>query len=181
MANPDVKRPAQTERPDDTDGQPTDGAFSRRPAESSAPDVDVNESPEQADVIYRRLMAAGDGGQSQRPPENMRARAREIAPMVTPLLIGFTLLLVLIFLLGYLSVRRMDYVSFNALDMERQHSARLGLLLELRLAVTKLNNEARARHEAESRRELKPPFDFRLGTAREDVVRLLRELERPPL
>ncbi len=56
-----------------------------------------------------------------------------------------------------------------------------GLLLQLRLAVTKMNNEVRARQDAESRRELKPPFDFRLSLAREEVNQLLQRLERPPL
>ena len=84
-------------------------------------------------------------------------------------------------LLGYLSVRRMDDVSFRVLDLEHQHAAKLGLLLQLRLGLTKLNNEARARQEAEARRELKPPFDFRLSLAREEVNQLLGQLERPPL
>jgi signal transduction histidine kinase len=75
----------------------------------------------------------------------------------------------------------MNDVSLGALDLERQHAAKLGLLLELRLALTKLNNEARVRGEAEARRELKPPFDFRLSTAREEVNQLLHRLERPPL
>jgi signal transduction histidine kinase len=135
----------------------------------------------QTDVIYRKLSPAADEGRSPRPERDSRVRAREIAPTVTPLLIGFTVLLVLIFVLGILSVRQMDLVSTNALDLERQHSAHLGLILEIRLAVTKLNNEARTRHESESRREFKPPFDIRLNTAREDVLRLLTQLERPPL
>ncbi len=110
-----------------------------------------------------------------------RARAREIAPAITPLIIGFTLLLVLISVLGYLSVQRMDEVSFRVLDLEHQHAAKLGLLLKLRLAVTKLNNEVRARQDSDARRELKPPFDFRLSLAREEVNQLLQQLERPPL
>jgi signal transduction histidine kinase len=55
------------------------------------------------------------------------------------------------------------------------------LLLEVRLAVTKLNNEARTRQTAESSRDLKPPFSFQLDTARAEVVRLLRDFQRPPL
>lgn len=131
--------------------------------------------PVNRDPVNRRVEAGTS------PVDDIRSRAREIAPTVLPLLMAFTALLVLIFVLGYLSVRRMDEVSTTARDLQQQHSARLGLLLELRLALTKLNNEARSRHEAESRRELKPPFYFPLGAAREDVVRLLRELDRPPL
>ncbi len=104
-----------------------------------------------------------------------------ISPAITPLIIGFTLLLVLISVLGYLSVDRMDTVSFHVLDLEHQYSAKLGLLLKLRLAVTKLNNEARTRQVEDARGELKPPFDFRLGNARDEVNELLRQLEKPPL
>jgi signal transduction histidine kinase len=74
----------------------------------------------------------------------------------------------------------MDEVSNAVLEAERQHAARLGILLELRLAVTKLNNEARQRHELESRGQLKAPFAFPLTTAREDVQRLLREADQLP-
>ncbi len=132
------------------------------------------------DVVYRRITAPQPD--SPKPArDDIRLRARLIAPTVTPLLIGFTLLLVVIFVLGHLSVSRLDEVSDTAVDLQRQHSARVSLLRELRLAVTKLNNEARVRHDAESRRDLKPPFSLPLGTAREEVVRLMRDLERPPL
>lgn len=143
----------------------------------------TNPSPPTSDhvgeTVYRR--SDGEGSVGPQPPENNRPRTREIAPAITPLVIGFTLLLALISVLGYLSVKRMNEVSFRVLDLEQQHSARLGLLLRLRLALTKLDNEARARQNAEARGELKPPLDFRLGNAREEVVKLLHELERPPL
>jgi len=128
-------------------------------------------------LVYRRK-----NREAKRASANgIRARAREIAPTITPLVIGFTLLLGLILLLGYLSMRRMDQLSFTVADLERTHAARLRLLLELRLAATKLDNEARARGEAEARRGLKPPFDLRLSQARSEVNRLLHELQRPPL
>ncbi|MEP6921048.1 MAG: ATP-binding protein [bacterium] len=134
------------------------------------------------EVVYRRVEpTGGDGPNPQAPKRSMRSRARGIAPAITPLIIGFTLLLGLISVLGYLSVQRMNEVSFRVLDLEHQHSARLGLLLQLRLAVTKLNNEARARQDAEARGELKPPFDFRLGNAQEEVDQLLQVMEKPPI
>lgn len=133
------------------------------------------------EVIYRKPEATTANEASQRRQASIRARAREIAPTVVPLLIAFAVLLVLIFILGNRSVRRMDDVSEATLEREKQHAARLNLLLEMRLAVTRLNNEARARHEAESSRDLKPPFRFSLDTAREDVERILRDFQRPPL
>jgi len=140
--------------------------------QNSSPDPDAGE------VVYRRPDFAGSA--SQRPP-GIQARAREIAPAITPLVIGFTLLLGLIFLQGYLSIHRTDDVSFRVLDLENQHAARLSFLLKLRLALTKLNNEARARQQANARNELKPPFAIPLNTARDEVKDYLRQLERPPL
>jgi len=58
----------------------------------------------------------------------------------------------------------MDEVGGAVLGLEEQHAAKFSLLLKLRLAVTKLDNEARGRAEAEARRELRPPFDLRLST-----------------
>ena len=122
-----------------------------------------------------------DGKAPGSSPEVPRPRAREIAPAISPLIVGFTLLLALISILGYLSVQKMNDVSATVLDLERQNTARLGLLLQLRLAVTKVNNEVRAIQEAEARGGLKPPFEVRLGTAREDVNKLLPLLDKPPL
>ena len=139
---------------------------------------------EEGEVVYRRIETTEGNGGSKSPiaeEKGGRARTREIAPAITPLIIGFTLLLALISVLGYLSVQRMDEVSFQVLDLEHQHAAKLGLLLQLRLALTKLNNEVRARQDSDARRELKPPFDFRLSLAREEVNKLLQQLERPPL
>jgi len=42
---------------------------------------------------------------------------------VNPLLIGFTLLLIVISVLGYLSTRKIDDVGFAVLDLERQYAA----------------------------------------------------------
>ena len=135
------------------------------------------------EIVYRRTTPpeGGETGGPTRENGSSRGRSREIAPAISPLIIGFTLLLALILTLGYLSVRRMDDVSFRVLDLEHQHAAKLGLLMKLRLGLTKMNNEARARQEADARRELKPPFDFNLGTAREEVGKLTGRLDKPPL
>ena len=128
-------------------------------------------------AVYRRTQTDGPG--STRPP--IRVRVREIAPAITPLAIGFLLLLALIFLLGLRSEAIMGDVSFQARDLVSQHSARLSLLLNLRLALRKLDNEARIRSDAEARRELSPPFDLRTNVARDDVNKLLPQLSKPPL
>lgn len=149
--------------------------------ETVSPNKSAATSEHSAELVYRRTEPDGTQPVAPQPPSEARQRAREIAPAITPLVVGFTLLLAVISILGYLSVQKMNDVSANVLDLERQHTARLDLLLRLRLAVTKLNNEARAIQEAEARGGLKPPFDVRLGTAREDVYKLLPQLEKPPL
>src|SRR5678815_2172331 len=120
-------------------------------------------SEDEGQTVYRRVEVAGSAQPDAGPLESARPRPREFAPALTPLVIGFTLLLVVISMLGYLSVQKTTVVSSRVLELETQHSARLSLLLKLRLAVTKLNNEVRALQDAESRGGLKPPFDVRLG------------------
>jgi signal transduction histidine kinase len=140
----------------------------------------TKQSSEEVDphVVYRRtdlpapLPAVSQG---QTPG------GRELAPAVTPLIIGFTLLLIVISVLGFLSVRRVDDVAIQVLDLERVHAARANLLLQLRLALTKLDNEARAQQDAQAGRGIKPPFDLPLRTAREGMKKQLALLERPPL
>lgn len=134
------------------------------------------------ETVYRRIEPNdGKGPGAPSASEVPRPRAREIAPAISPLVVGFTLLLALISILGYLSVQKMNEVSNNVLDLERQHTARLDLLRLLRLALNNLNNEARAIQETEARGGLRPPFDLRLGNAREEVDKPLAQLEKPPL
>ncbi|HSE34253.1 MAG TPA: ATP-binding protein [Pyrinomonadaceae bacterium] len=132
-----------------------------------------------AEIVYRRAPAAGSKPPSSTEP--FQVRVREIAPAITPLVIGFLLLLALIAMLSLWSVRIMTEVSFQARDLESQYSARNSLLLNLRLAITKLDNEARTRADAESRGGLNPPFELRLSTARDEVSDLILRLDRPPL
>lgn len=137
--------------------------------------------PEPPRVVYRRVAPADASGLAPiGAPLGISIWKRELSPAIIPLILGFLTLLILIAVIGYLSVRRMDDVGARVLELEQRHAAKMSLLLELRLAVTKLNNEARARADADSRRELKPPFEVRLNTARTELRELLRMLERPP-
>ena len=136
------------------------------------------QSEKPAEIVYRRTQLTGQLPASNEP---LLLRTREIAPTITPLIIGFLLLRALIALLAWLSVQRMTDVSFQARTLEQQYSARLSILLNLRLALTKLDIEARMRLQAESRREFAPPFDVRLDAARDEVNKLVRQLDRPPL
>jgi len=131
------------------------------------------------EVVYRRTPGTGSAEASSAFPESGR---RSWAPAVTFLVIGFVLLLGLISAVGYLSVDLMDNVGFTARDVGTQRSARWTLLWELRLKVTKLDNEARARARTESRDpDLLPPFDVRVNTARDEVINAARRIDTPPL
>ncbi|MEJ7618676.1 MAG: hypothetical protein WKF30_17290, partial [Pyrinomonadaceae bacterium] len=99
--------------------------------------------------------------------------SQPLAPALTPLLIGFTILLVLVIGLGVMSVRRLNTVSGGVLNLQQRHSDQLNFLLKLRSATTILNNEARARAEGRSRREVVPFFSVRLRHARDEVNALL--------
>jgi signal transduction histidine kinase len=123
------------------------------------------------EVVYRRVV----------PPAQGTKKEARLDPTLLPLVAGFALVLLLILVLGSLSVSRLEETSRDALSLEHAHAARVGLLLQLRVAVTKLDTEARKRMEADARRELTPPFDLRLDTARDETARLLPLLDRAQL
>ena len=139
----------------------------------SVPGPDNSGHPE---VVYRRASTPGPKAE-----ESLRARTRQLAPALTPLIFGFLVLLILIYGLGRWSVNEMDKVSLNAQEFGRQQSARLGVLYRLRLQVNDLDHEARSRQASESRREIVAPFDLRLNAVREEIQKTLLLLERPPL
>src|SRR5205814_9514049 len=123
-------------------------------------------------VVYRRVM-----------PDDQASARREarLDPALVPLIVGFAVLLLLILLIGNLSVRRLEETSRNSLRLEQSYAARASLLLHFRVELTRLDNEARNRMEAEARHELRPPFDLRLDTARGKVSDLIPSLDHPPL
>lgn len=108
-------------------------------------------------------------------------RRKRFAPTLVPLLLGFALLLALMLILGSLSIQSLHGVSGEVLDLERQYAARLGLMLRLRVGVTKLNNEARARSEAEAQGRFVPPLALRLSNAQREVTELVPLFERSTL
>jgi len=146
-------------------------------------------TPEVADeggeVVYRRISPGGGEGEPQKGVGNKRRRppsTSHLAPTLRTVIVGFVLLLALVVLLGYLSVRKMDEVGTKILDDERRHAAIRDFTLELRIASTKLDNEARARGrkldgEAEATR---PLFNASMKRARDEVIQALRRLEIPP-
>ena len=130
------------------------------------------------EVVYRR---PPEGGLANRP-SRFESWRRGLAPAVAPLIVGFLLLLGLIFAVGLWSVRLTDTVSSDVGEVGRQRSARLDVLWELHTSVTKLDNEARARMRFESGAgRVAPPFDLQLNTARRDLIATMKRLDSPPL
>lgn len=123
------------------------------------------------EVVYRRVVPPAPGGKKE----------SRLDPTLLPLVAGFALLLLLIWVLGSLSARRLEDTSRTALELEHTHGVRAGLLLQFRVALTQLDNEARKRMDADARHELTPPFDLRLNTARVEVTNLLPLLDHAPL
>jgi signal transduction histidine kinase len=136
------------------------------PASSTAPE---------GEVVYRRVGTRRDRPMRRGPNEP------RFDPTLMPLLVGCALLLLFVIVLGNLSVRRVEDTSREVLILEQQYTARAALLLQLRIALTQLDHEARDKMEAQTRHELRPPFDMRLGSARGDLVKLIPPLDRPPL
>src|SRR2546421_9134203 len=104
-------------------------------------------------IVYRRTAPPGDSDQRRPGGNGAPTAAKQMAPSLTPLLMGFALLLFLILLLGYFGVRKIEDTSRQVLDMEHQHASMLSLLLQLRVALTRMDNEARDRAEAERSEE----------------------------
>lgn len=128
----------------------------------------------EGEVVYRRV-ATREELPAPRGPKQPR-----FDPTLMPLLVGCALLLLFVIVLGNLSVSRVENTSREVLALEQQYTARAALLLNLRIALTQLDHEARDKMEAQSRHELRPPFDMRLGTARSDLIKVIEPLDKPP-
>ena len=125
----------------------------------------------QPEVVYRRAPEPGTASGDRR---------RGFAPAIVPLVTGFLLLLVLILVLGLRSAQKMDDVASNARILTQSYSTRLSRLLELRLALIKLDSEARVRDVSETSRQLTPPLEIRLDQARGEASKALRNVGPPP-
>lgn len=130
--------------------------------------------PSEGQVVYRRIGPPEDDARSTGP------RVPRLDPGLVPLVMGFALVLLLIFVLGNLSIRRIEDSGSEALNLGNSLTERNKVLLELRVALTRLDNEARDRMGAQARREIRPP-SLRLDTTRNQAADLLPKLDRLPL
>ena len=124
------------------------------------------------EVVYRKK--PGASGSTDKGPG--------YAPAIMPLIIGFLLLLAVIFALGMVTANKMADVASNARILTQGYSTRLIRLLELRFRLNQLDNEARVRDVSESRRQLTPPLQVKLDQARGEARKALENLgpEAPP-
>jgi signal transduction histidine kinase len=135
------------------------------------------------EVVYRRVQMPAERAE-QAGKNRSPITERNISPTLPPLIVSFALLLTVIIVLGRISMNRLDQVSTDVLNLERAYAGKLGILLELRLALTNLNNEARARGRVEGEPEPAVPMPFfglRIGRARGDVEKVLPRFEHLPL
>ena len=128
------------------------------------------------EVVYRKMP---DSGASTRAT-GFADRVRGYAPALVPLIVGFLLLLGVILVLGLKTAGKMKDVGSNARILTQGYSQHLINLLDLRLKVNNLNNEARVR-DAEAHGQLTPPFNVPLDKARDEVRDAYKTLGPPPM
>src|SRR5215204_3282669 len=95
-------------------------------------------TPEKPTVVYRRMP---EGGLNATRSSRFESWRRGLAPALAPLIIGFLLLLGLIFAVGLWSVRLTNDVTDGVADAGRQRSGRTDVLWALHTSITKLDNE----------------------------------------
>ncbi|MCA1620124.1 MAG: hypothetical protein LC795_12610 [Acidobacteria bacterium] len=149
----------------------------------------ADEKKDKGRVVYSRPEEGG-GEEGARPSVFRKAAEaatrRDYAPLwrtLVPLLVGFVLLVGLVIGLGKLSVNKMQDVSRATRSDEGRLTLTSNTLLNLRLALSRLDTEARIRGriEAGTGGVLLPPTDLRLRNERGEVERLLAEFDRLPL
>lgn len=106
---------------------------------------------------------------------------RAFVRAITPLIIGFLILLGLISVLGWRSANQMEQVGQNASFRITEYFKLQNLLVELRLKLAQLDNEIRIRNTAISQKGLRPPFPFKIDTARDDLTTAIAVLDRNPV
>lgn len=140
-----------------------------------------DEKSDEGRVVYSRPEDASGGGRRRRVRGWFAGAGRDsLWGALVPLSVGFVLLVGLVFALGILSEREVGRSSFDTRAEERRLSAMSSTLLNLRLALSQLNTEARlrARVEAGTGNVIQPPSDLRLRNERGEVEKLLPDFDR---
>jgi signal transduction histidine kinase len=134
-----------------------------------------------------RVVYSKRGEEGGRGPSGGRLRAWALRGgrdtlwgALVPLFFGFALLIGLVLGLGYLSADEVAKRSIDTRTDERRLSLMTSTVLNLRLALSRLDTEARlrARVEAGTGGVMQPPTDLRLRNERSEVERLLPDFDR---
>src|SRR5918998_1517474 len=145
----------------------------------------MDEKPNGGRVVYSR--PEGEGGEAEARLAADSAAADKAggaygAPWqtVVPLSVGFALLVGLVLGLGYMSAGKVSEVNYGTKDEYLRLSSTSDTLLNLRLAPSRLDTEARlrARLEAGTGNVIQPPSDLRLRNERGEFEKLLAEFEQ---
>ncbi len=146
------------------------------------------EEKESGHVVYSRINLDGGEGRARKKKEEKRAanafaKSEHLWQALLPLLLGFIFLIGLIFGLGTQSVGELRTISSKSQGDERRLSETMNRLLNLRLALGKLDTEARIRAQIEAGTSggLLPPLDLRLRNGRSAVEALLPLYDDLPL
>jgi signal transduction histidine kinase len=138
-------------------------------------------------VVYSRPEAKG-GPKAPRPSKLGQAIAAggpydALWQTLVPLLAGFALLVGLVFGLGLLSASKVRDITLGGKEDDRRLSTMSNALLNLRLALSRLDTEARirGRMEAGTGGVMLPPSDLRLRNARGEVEQLQTQFDQLPL
>ena len=135
----------------------------------------ANRKPE---VVYRRRTLPGALPTEAAATADLAKRA--FVRAITPLIVGFLLLLALISWLGWRSAKEMEQVGENARDLASRTSVSQNLLSDLRFKTVQVDTEARVRHTTLSQKGFAPPFSFRLDIARNDLNQSMVQLNHTP-
>ncbi|HYH84410.1 MAG TPA: ATP-binding protein [Pyrinomonadaceae bacterium] len=139
-------------------------------------------------VVYSRLEEV-EGGETARWLKGKLSDAVtegvkvSLLAALLPLLLGFALLVGLVVGLGYLSADKVQDIRFSTQSEERTLGTMLNQLLNLRLALSRLDTEARIRGRIDAGTEgvMMPPTEMRLRNERGAFEKLLPGFDALPL
>jgi signal transduction histidine kinase len=146
----------------------------------------MDEKQGEGRVVYSR--PGGEGGEDESRPASAAPSVGSGASgalwqTLVPLSVGFVLLVGLVFGLGYKSAGKVSEITYDTKDEYTKLSTMSDTLLNLRLALSRLDTEARmrARLEAGTGNVMLPPSDLRLRHERGDFEKQLAEFDKLPI
>jgi signal transduction histidine kinase len=139
-----------------------------------------HKEPDDGRVVYRRLTPDGTVIGSPQDSDGSAANKTQLSPTLWRLLIGFALLLLLVFLLGILSERELDNVKSGVSNRQDALVGKTEIYAGAKDAAERVNNEARLRAEQASHGGLQPPLAVNLGNARSDLAEQVKRMDRLP-